>query len=318
MKIIYTKAKRYISRFLSITFIMTGLMSCQTSPDAKAQISEKYGLNNYNTPQVTEELQYIEKNTKPISPNPNMRILITGSTAGLGQLTAKMLIAKGYKVVIHARNEARAQDAKRDLPGAEAVLICDLSDLNAVKKFAKDINALGSFDVIIHNAGTMPENNTDGTVFRVNSVAPYLLTCLVEPPKTLIYVSSDLHRSASLSLNKMQDSLANISYSDTKLQILTFAKAVARKWPNVRSNAITPGWIPTKMGGSSAPDDLRQAYSTLVWLAEGKDKATQVTGKYFFKSRIEPNYNKIADDTTAQDDLLNAYFKVTNVPFLQK
>lgn len=289
------------------------MLSRQTTPNANAQnLNGKYGLNTYNTPEVVEELQYIEKNIKPLSPKPETRILITGSTAGLGQLAAKTLIAKGYKVVVHARNQKRAEDAKRDLPEAEAVLIGDLSDLNQVKKLAEDINALGKFDVIIHNAGTSSRGDT---VFKVNSLAPYILTSLVHKPKRLIYVSSDLHKGARLNLENMQSGTPHISYSETKLHIFLFAKAVARKWRDVQVNTITPGWVSTKMGGSNAPDNLRLGYSTLVWLAEGKDKAAQATGQYFFQSKIEPNYNKIVDDIASQDALLNAYFKVTNIPF---
>ena len=310
------QAKSNVIHYLLSVGAMLVFMSCQNTTDANAQnLNGKYGLNTYNTPEVVEELEYIEKNVKPLSPKPDARILVTGSTAGMGQLTAKTLIAKGYKVVLHARNEKRADDAKRDLPGAEAVVIGDLSDLNAVKKLADDINALGKFDVIIHNAGVNQGQAGGDTIFNVNSLAPYILTSLVHKPKQLIYVSSDLHRGGSLRLENMQSGTPNISYSDTKLQILTLSKAVARKWPDVRANAITPGWVSTRMGRSNAPDNLRLGYSTLVWLAEGKDEAEQTSGQFFFQSRIEPNYNKIADDTTAQDALLDAYFNVTNVPF---
>ncbi|HRE51636.1 MAG TPA: SDR family NAD(P)-dependent oxidoreductase [Flavitalea sp.] len=306
--------KNTLRNILSVGVMVFTMLSCQTTPNVNAQdLNGKYGLNTYNTPEVVEELQYIEKNIKPLSPKPEARILITGSTAGIGQLTAKTLIAKGYKVVVHARNQKRAEDAKRDLPEAEAVVIGDLSDLDQVKKLAEDINALGRFDVIIHNAGA--SSSEGDVVFTVNSLAPYILTSLVHKPKRLIYVSSDLHKGARLNLENMQSSTPKISYSETKLHIFLFAKAVARKWKDVKVNTITPGWVSTKMGGSNAPDNLRLGYSTLVWLAEGKDKAAQTTGQYFFQSKLEPNYNKIVDDIALQDALLNAYFKVTNVPF---
>lgn len=308
--------KNILRNLLSVGIMIFCISSCQTTPDVNAQsLNGNYGLNTYNTPEVVEELLYIEKNVKPLSPKPEARILITGSTAGIGQLAAKTLIAQGYKVVVHARNQKRAEDVKRDLPGAEAVVIGDLSDLNEVRKLADDVNALGTFDVIIHNAGFYQAVTKGDTVFHVNSLAPYILTSLVHKPKQLIYVSSDLHRGGNLNLENMQRSNPNISYSDTKLQILTFAKAVARYWKDVRINTIAPGWVSTKMGGSNSPDNLRLGYSTLVWLLEGKDKATQTTGQYFFQSKVEPDYNKITDDIASQDALLDAYFKVTKVPF---
>ena len=295
---------------------MLSLISCITDPGVNAQsTTEKFGSNSYNTPQVAKELKYIEENIKPLTPKPTARILITGSTAGMGQLAAATLIAKGYKVVVHARNEARAAEVKRDLPFAEAVVTGDLSNPEAVKKLAADINALGNFDVIIHNAGTMPRNNEGSTVFNVNSLAPYILTALVHKPKRLVYVSSDLHRGAQLSLEKLVSNSPNISYADTKLQILTLAKAVAAQWKDVQVNAITPGWIPTKMGGESAPDDLRLGYSTLVWLAEANDKEAQVTNGYFFQSRPENNYNKQVNDPSLQQALLKAYERISGVQF---
>ncbi|MBG0791409.1 MAG: SDR family NAD(P)-dependent oxidoreductase [Desulfovibrionaceae bacterium] len=270
-------------------------------------------MNTYNTPEVVEELRYIEKNTKPVSPTPVKRVLITGSTAGIGQLTAKTLIKKGYKVVVHARNEKRAKDAGQDLPGAEAVVIGDLSAMDEVKRLAHQINALGNFDVIIHNAGVY--HTTTDVIYQVNSLAPYVLTALVHKPKQLIYVSSNLHRGGRLKLESMKETTTDIDYNDSKLHILTLAKAVARKWPDVRSNGVRPGWVATRMGGSGAPDNLRSGYETLVWLVEGKDEATQTTGEFFFQKHVESDYNRIVDDVAAQDALLDAYFRATGVPF---
>lgn len=310
--------KSNVSRYLvSGTTIASSIlfMACQPS-DVNAQNTDgKYGLNSYNTPEVVDELNYIEKNSKTVSGASDTRVLITGSTAGVGQLTAKALIEKGYKVVLHARNEQRANDAKRDLPNAEAVVIGDLSDIEATKKLANDINALGTFDVIIHNAGVYQAQAQGNTIYHVNSLAPYILTSLVHKPKQLIYVSSDLHRGGDLKLQNMQSATPNINYNDSKLQVLALSKAVANHWKDVRVNAIRPGWVATKMGGSGSPDKLRLSYETLVWLVENQDPVTQTTGQFFFQKRLEPNYNKIVDDVAMQNALLAAYAKVTSIPF---
>ncbi len=81
------------------------------------------------------------------------RIFITGSSDGLGLLTATDLIKKGHEVVVHARNEQRAQDILTKVNGAEDVLIADLSSIAETKKLAEKANALGTFEVVIHNAG---------------------------------------------------------------------------------------------------------------------------------------------------------------------
>src|ERR1700750_2215707 len=109
------------------------------------------------------------------------RIFVTGSSDGLGLLTAKDLVAKGHKVTLHARNESRAKDASSACPGAETVLIGDLSSMAETKRLAADANKLGKFDVVIHNAGLYRggfRKTPEGlpALFAVNTLAPYILT----------------------------------------------------------------------------------------------------------------------------------------------
>lgn len=141
------------------------------------------------------------------------RIFITGSADGLGQLAAKFLIDQGHQVVLHARNAERGKEALRQIPSAETVLIADLSNIGETKKLAAEVNALGSFDAVINNAGVY--NQESKTMFHVNTIAPYILTCLIEKPKRLIYMSSGLHLQGSSKLPDVAH-LDRISYSDTK------------------------------------------------------------------------------------------------------
>src|SRR5688500_15541692 len=104
------------------------------------------------------------------------RVFITGSSDGLGQLAARQLIAEGHQVVIHARNAERGRYTQDKVPGAENVLLGDLSSMEETQKLAADVNALGHFDAIIHNAGVYMVSKR--LTFAVNSVAPYVLTCL--------------------------------------------------------------------------------------------------------------------------------------------
>lgn len=60
------------------------------------------------------------------------------------------------------------------------------------------------------------------------------------------------------------------------------ALAVARRWPGVLSNAVDPGWVPTKMGGPGAPDDLTMGHLTQTWLAVSDELAVRVSGGYWY------------------------------------
>ncbi|MEK3685037.1 SDR family NAD(P)-dependent oxidoreductase [Paenibacillus sp. FSL R10-2736] len=277
----------------------------------------RFGLGTYNTEEVVEELLYIEENTEPVDKAYRKKIFITGSTGGLGELAAKYLIERGHEVVVHARNESRAEDVRRDLPEALGVVIGDFSDLEQTRQLADQINAFGTFDVIIHNAGVYGAPSEE--MLNVNSLSPYILTSLVNKPQHLIYISSDQHLGGNLKVEEIVNDAPNINYNDTKLQILTLAMTVSRYWPDIQVNAIQPGWVPTLMGfhngNTTTPDDLRAGYMTYVWLAEGIEEGTDVTGKYFFQSKEDPRVNSVIYDATAQDQLIEAYETKTGTSF---
>ena len=251
------------------------------------------------------------------------KIFITGSADGLGQLTAKALIKNGHEVVLHARNQQRAEQAMAEAPGAKEVLIADLSSIEETKALANQTNALGTFDAVIHNAGVYqgPANalGHEGLplLLTVNSLAPYILTCLMKKPSRLIYLSSDMHRQGNP--NKFNliagntDVSQNYTYSDTKLHDLMLALTVARLWPDVLSNAVDPGWVPTKMGGIGAPNDLQKGYETQLWLASSAD--AQVSGQYFHHKK-ETNFLNEAANAEFQDKYLAFCAHLTGVNFI--
>lgn len=240
------------------------------------------------------------------------KILITGSADGLGQLAAKELVEQGHEVILHARNEKRGQEALKQVPGAKAVLIADLANRTATKRLAGEVNRLGRFDAIIHNAGVYQV--TAETILAVNTLAPYILTCLIEPPKRLIYLSSGDHLNGDATLAGLRAEPPKTRYADSKLHDLILAKAVARHWPDVFSNALDPGWVPTKMGGRGAPDDLRKGYETQVWLAVSDDPNALVSGRYFYHQR-EGRYQPKADDTGLQEEFLHLCGEISGVSF---
>ncbi len=201
----------------------------------------------------------------------------------------------------------RAKHITTTLPGAEFVVTGDLSDLNDTLLLAEKINRLGAFDAIIHNAGVYKASNNE--TFMVNSLAPYILTCLINKPRRLIYLSSGLHTEGDPYKDYSDYKSGNFYYADTKLHIVMLAKAVSRKWPDVFANAVNPGWVPTKMGGIWAPDNLNKGAETQAWLAVSNDSEALVSGKYFFHKQQRPSL-PAADNITFQENYLEICYKI--------
>ena len=219
------------------------------------------------------------------------RIFITGSTDGLGRAAARTLMAEGHEVVLHARSSARAAVLADLAPRSAGIVVGDLSSAVETKAIADQVNKIGRLDVVIHNAGVYLERSRGTTpeghakTLAVNTLAPYMLTALIERPNRLIYLSSGMHRGGGGSLRDI-DWVArrwepSRAYSESKLCVVALAFAVARHWPDVLSNAVDPGWVPTKMGGAGAPDDLEMGHLTQAWLAVSNDPAATVSGGYW-------------------------------------
>ncbi len=243
------------------------------------------------------------------------RIFISGSADGLGLLASKELIALGHQVVLHARNDERGREALEKAPGAEAVVTADLSQPGQTIDLAEKVNAMGHFDAVIHNAGVYIAPPSE--LLAVNTLAPYILTSLLHRPQRMIYLSSNMHMHGRVRMDDLQAVTIGATYSDTKLHMLMLCKAVARKWPAVYSNAVNPGWVPTKMGGRGAPDDLEKGYQTQVWLATSEDEKAKISGRYFFHGK-EARSNPEADDVIRQEKLLSVCEGITGVSFSLK
>jgi|KBSMisStaDraftv2_1062788.scaffolds.fasta_scaffold50042_1 NAD(P)-dependent dehydrogenase (short-subunit alcohol dehydrogenase family) len=250
------------------------------------------------------------------------RIFITGSTDGLGLAAARDLMAQGHQVVLHARSPQRASALADLAPRSAGVVIGDLSGAAETRSIADQVNRIGRMDAVIHNAGIYqvpsrgktPEGHA--TVLAVNTLAPYMLTALIERPHRLIYMSSGMHRGGGSSLRdidwverRWESSLA---YSESKLYLTALAFAVARRWPDVLSNAVDPGWVPTKMGGASAPDDLTLGHTTQTWLAVSNDPDARASGGYWHhRKQSKPAAEAL--DPDFQDRLVAKLTELTGV-----
>jgi NAD(P)-dependent dehydrogenase (short-subunit alcohol dehydrogenase family) len=250
------------------------------------------------------------------------RIFITGSTEGLGRAAAQSLLGAGHQVVMHARSPERASALGELASRAAGVVLGDLSSAAETCAIADQVNAIGRMDAIIHNAGvynapdrgSTPEGHA--TILAVNTLAPYILTALIERPERLVYLSSGLHRGGEGSLSdidwRRRPWDAAKAYSESKLHVAALALALARRWPSVLSNAVDPGWVRTRMGGAGAPVDVDTGQRTQAWLAVSDEAEAQVSGRYWHRCRQEQPAKEAAD-VYFQDQLVARLAELTGV-----
>lgn len=225
-------------------------------------------------------------------------ILITGASTGLGLAAARTLAGEGHEVVVHTRSI----DKLPNLPLRGSVH-GDLSRMDEAVVAAEQADAFGRFDAVIHNAGVY----RDPFALQVNAVAPYLMTAVMAKPRRLIYLSSGYHRSGSTDLGAIDFDEAGVrpgAYEDSKLYVTALAFAVARRWADTVAHVVDPGWVPTRMGGPGAPDDLEAGHRTQEWLASAPDEAIEPrTGGYWFH-RAPSRSHPAASDPDFQHELI--------------
>jgi retinol dehydrogenase-12 len=240
------------------------------------------------------------------------KVLVTGSSDGIGKETAVLLAREGARVIVHGRTGARAAEAAQGIAGAES-WICDFASLDSVRSAAAKLPP--GIDVLINNAGVYLQARQltkDGyeATFQINHLAPFLLTNLLLPSMSegsrIVNVSSQVHSGAEIAWDDLMGERGYSgygAYGQSKLANLLFTRELARRQKKATVNALHPGVIGTKllrggfgaMGGGS----LAQGAETPVYLALSKE-VEGVTGKYFVRrSETRPSPQAL-DDEAAQ------------------
>ena len=235
-------------------------------------------------------------------------ILVTGSTDGIGRATAQALAERGCAVIVHGRNERRAQEAARTIAaasgnGSVTAVAGDFGSLAEVRAMAEQIlRTRARLDVLINNAGIAVRRRRstgDGfeSTFAVNHLAPFLLTNLLldrlreSAPARIVNVSSGVHTGGRIDFDDLQMERGFDgwqAYSNSKLANALFTCELARRLDPaaVTANYLHPGVIDTKLlhvnfgGGAPVADGAR----TPVHLALAPELAS-VTGCYFVDRR---------------------------------
>jgi NAD(P)-dependent dehydrogenase (short-subunit alcohol dehydrogenase family) len=246
------------------------------------------------------------------------RVLITGSTTGLGRAAAEQLIDEQHDVVLHARNPQRARDIADLAERARAVVIGDLASIEQTKGIADQLDDVGGLDAVIHNAAIyvddrrIPTPDGHARTFAVNVLAPYLLTARIDRAR-VIYLSSGMHTSGDPALDDLDWTRRRWNgiqaYCDSKLHVTALAFALARR--GRFAHAVDPGWVPTRMGGPSAPDDLELGHRTQTWLATTDDPAATRAGYWHHQRQRAPA--PAALEEAFQDGLIDELARLTGV-----
>ena len=239
------------------------------------------------------------------------RIFITGSADGLGRAAAETLLGDGHEVIVHARSAERLAAVNALIDRGASAVVGDLADLDQTRAVADQVNRLGA-----GRRGDPQRRRLQRPARPAGQRRRPVPAHRPHPsPQRLVYLSSDMHHGGRA--DRRRPGLERTTRDRLLLRqqalVTTLAVAVARLWPDVYSNAVDPGWVPTRMGGPGAPDDLRLGHLTQEWLATSDEPEARSSGGYWFhQQRRTPH--PAALDPRFQDELLAALARFTGAP----
>ncbi|GAB7255649.1 SDR family NAD(P)-dependent oxidoreductase [Polaribacter sp. OB-PA-B3] len=237
-----------------------------------------------------------------------MNILITGSTDGIGKLTALKLAKEGNTVYVHGRSEAKVNNVVLEIKEASnnnnvKGFVADFSDLNAVKQLAKQIKSeVPSLDILINNAGIFKTDSVktkSGLDIRmvVNYLAAYILTINILPvlekgtETRIINLSSAAQSTVKKGILTGDVSInASDAYAQSKLALTMWSFHFAKQHPNITTIAVNPGsLLNTKMAKEAYGQHWSPAEKgvSILYDLATSDAYKDATGKYFDNDKGE-------------------------------
>lgn len=249
-------------------------------------------------------------------------IFITGSTDGIGKLTATKLAKDGHQIILHGRNSEKLENTiskiKENTTNNQiSGFVSDLSDFKSIQKMTSELaNAFSKIDVLINNAGVFNssiEQNQNGLDMRfvVNYLAPYLLTSELllmlknSTSPRIINLSSAAQTTVSIEALKGEETISTQeAYSQSKLALTMWSFDFAEQHPEINAIAVNPGsLLNTKMVQeaygqywSSADKGVDILYEVAV-----SEKHTESSGKYFDNDK--GTFSKAHNDAYNQEKI---------------
>ncbi|VAW55904.1 hypothetical protein MNBD_GAMMA07-1551 [hydrothermal vent metagenome] len=255
--------------------------------------------------------------------------IVTGSTSGIGLVTAKELAKMGATIVLVARDKVRGKAALTEVieysrNDNTELLMCDFSSRSSIVAFTDVVKRkYTKLDVLVNNAGMMSNERVETKsgielTFAVNHLGYFITTNLLldmlkeSPASRIIVVASDLHQQGKIDLNNIMhkhDYHGFTAYCDSKLAnlLFTYKMAAFLQGSNATINALHPGIIKTKFGIEDRNSDMRFPMGRVspevgakaqIYLSAAPE-VQRVSGKYFNERRMERSSTMSYDEDLA-------------------
>jgi len=217
---------------------------------------------------------------------------VTGGNRGIGLEVCRQLAATGLRVILTARDPGRAEAAARDLRkdgldvAAETLDVTDEASIRALSQRIEVDVLVNNAAIIVREGATMIGTAIDDlrTTFETNVFGAVAVALAFVPGMVarrygrIVNVSSGAGQ-----LSTMTTYAPAYSMSKAALNAFTRLLAEDTRRNGVLVNSVDPGWVRTRMGGSSAPRSVEQGADTIVWLATLPAKGP--TGGFFRDKR---------------------------------